>query len=136
MIRFFLVLATLLLLGAGDPPPALDRLHRADGALLVPDHFLRGWDPVTVFFDHDTGPAAGGPEDAPERLVTLAPPQPGAWTWLDARTLQFRPAEPWTPLRRETVTVAGAQRDAGPAAARAGRRPRRRSGATRRPVCP
>ncbi len=107
MIRFFLVLATLLLLGAGDPPPALDRLHRADGALLVPDHFLRAWDPITVFFDHDAGPAAGGPEDAPERLLTLAPPQPGAWTWLDARTLQFRPAEPWTPLRRETVSVAG-----------------------------
>ena len=104
MTRFLFALAALLFLGAAGPP-ALDQLHRADGALLVPDRFLRAWDPITVFFDHDAGPAAGGPEDAPEQLLTLAPPQPGAWTWLGARTLQFRPAEAWTPLRRETVTL-------------------------------
>src|SRR5207249_3297133 len=55
---------------------------------------------VTVFFAKDVGPAKGGPEDHPERLVTLSPPHPGAFTWLDARTLQFRPAEPWPPLAR------------------------------------
>lgn len=96
-----------LLLVAAAAPPQLDKLQRADGALMVPDRFLRTWDPVTVFFDHDTGPAAGGPEDAPERLVTMQPAQPGAWTWLDARTLQFRPAEAWTPLRRVTVALNG-----------------------------
>src|SRR5207244_9794902 len=70
------------------------------GTVIVPDHFLRRWDPVTVFFAQDVGPAKGGPEDHPERLVTLSPPHPGAFTWLDARTLQFRPAEPWPPLAR------------------------------------
>jgi len=74
---------------------------------VVPDHFLRRWDPVTVFFPQPAGPA-GGPEDKPERLVRLTPAHPGAWTWLDARTLQFRPAEPWPPLQRFTVTAGGA----------------------------
>ena len=93
--------------GAAQVPPVLDRLHRADGAQVLPDRFLRRWDPVTVLFDHDAGPARGGPEDAPDRVVTLSPAKPGAWTWLGPRTLQFRPAEPWEPLRRETVTLNG-----------------------------
>ena len=94
-----------LLSAAAQMPPVLDRLQRADGAKLVPDRFLRRWDPVTVLFDSDTGPAAGGPEDAPDRLVTLTPPKPGAWTWLGPRTLQFRPTEPWEPLRRQLVRL-------------------------------
>ncbi len=89
------------------PAAQLDRLQRADGALVVPDRFLRRWDPVTVFFGRDTGPSAGGPEDAPERLVTISPPVPGAWQWLNARALQFRPTEPWTPLQRITLTAGG-----------------------------
>ena len=59
--------------------PQLDRLQRADGARVVPERFLRRWDPVTLFFDRDVGPANGGPEDAPERLVTMTPAQAGAW---------------------------------------------------------
>jgi hypothetical protein len=74
---------------------------------VVPDEFLRRWDPLTVFFAAPTGPAAGGPEDAPARYLELQPAQPGAYTWLDARTLQFRPAEPWPPLATITVKVEG-----------------------------
>lgn len=87
--------------------PQLDLLQRADGVQVVPDRFLRRWDPVTILLRTDTGPASGGPEDSPERVVTMDPLHPGAWTWLGPRTLQFRPAEPWQPLRRETVTVGG-----------------------------
>ncbi len=78
--------------------PSLDQLRRADDATIVPDRFLRSWDPVTLFFDHDVGPALGGPEDHPERLVTMSPPTAGAWQWLGGRALQFRPADPWKPL--------------------------------------
>jgi len=46
-------------------PQPLDVARRADGATLVPDRFLRRWDPVTVFFSSDQGPAQGGPEDSP-----------------------------------------------------------------------
>ena len=89
-------------------PPVLDQLRRADGAQVLPDRFLRRWDPVTILFDRDTGPATGGPEDAPARLVTLDPPQPGAWTWLGARTLQFRPTEAWKPLAPVDVKLGSA----------------------------
>jgi uncharacterized protein YfaS (alpha-2-macroglobulin family) len=75
------------------------------GASIVPDKFLRRWDPVTIFFDHDVGPAHGGPEHAPERLVTVTPPVVGAFAWLGPRTLQFRPAEPWPALTRYTWHV-------------------------------
>jgi hypothetical protein len=55
-------------------PAAADRrgaktASRRAGTVVVPDHFLRRLDPVSVFFDHDLGPAAGGPEDQPARLV-------------------------------------------------------------------
>ncbi len=111
MIRPALALLAALALpalGRAQAPPQLDRLQRADGTRVVPDHFLRRWDPVTVLFPAATGPAAGGAEDAPERFATLSPPKPGAWTWLTPTTLQFRPTDPWEPLRRETVTVGGA----------------------------
>jgi hypothetical protein len=77
------------------------------GPRVVPDRLLRRWDPVTVFFASDLGPGKGGPEDRPERFVTIEPAQPGAYGWLDARTLQFRPAEPWPALTRFRVTPAG-----------------------------
>jgi uncharacterized protein YfaS (alpha-2-macroglobulin family) len=77
------------------------------GTVIVPDRFLRRWDPVTIFFDRDLGPAKGGPEDQPGKLVTMTPAQPGAFEWLDARTLQFRPADPWPSLTRFTWRVEG-----------------------------
>lgn len=114
----FLALALALPAAAGatDPAPV-----RPPGAVLVPDHFLRSWDPVTLFFDADAGPAAGGPEDDPGRVVKMTPAHPGVFTWLNARTLQFRPAVPWPPMgrfdfvlgdrRAELVTLmAGAER--------------------------
>ncbi|MFT5534275.1 MAG: hypothetical protein ACI802_002521 [Candidatus Paceibacteria bacterium] len=73
------------------PPP---------GASVIPDKFLRRWDPVTFFFDAPTGPAQGGPEREAQRYVSMTPARPGVFTWLDAKTLQFRPVEPWPALSR------------------------------------
>ncbi|MEO7793211.1 MAG: alpha-2-macroglobulin family protein, partial [Thermoanaerobaculia bacterium] len=95
--------SSLLVLAA----PGVAQVGKAGTTTVVPDQFLRRWDPLTVFFAAPTGPAAGGPEDAPARYVQLQPEQPGAFTWLDARTLQFRPAEPWPPLATVTVKVSG-----------------------------
>ncbi len=91
--------------GAAAPRRGVKPAGRRAGTVVVPDHFLRRWDPVTVFFDHDLGPAAGGPEDQPARWVKMTPSHPGAFRWLDARTLQFTPAEPWPPLARFTWTT-------------------------------
>jgi alpha-2-macroglobulin len=90
-------------------PPQASRPAAPGGTIVVPDRFLRRWDPVTLFFDSDKGPAHGGPEDHPERLVVMTPQHPGAFQWLDARTLQFRPAEPWPPIARVFLAVGGSK---------------------------
>jgi len=70
------------------------------GTVVIPDRFLRRWDAVTLFFDNNVGKHAGTPGDAPERFVQVSPAHPGAFTWIDEHTLQFRPADPWPPLKR------------------------------------
>ncbi|MFB4203400.1 alpha-2-macroglobulin [Arhodomonas sp. KWT2] len=104
--RLFLALAALLICQALAPaaaaPPA-----RPDGAVIVPGDFLRRWDPVTLFFDAARGPEDGGPEAHPGEYVTVSPAHPGAYTWLDAHTLQFRPAEPWPALSAFTWRFEG-----------------------------
>ena len=112
-LALFALLAPLVLSPATatqpdtSTPAPLDQVKRPAGALLVPEHFMRQWDPVTVFFDGEAGPAKGGPEDHPERLVQMSPSHPGAFTWLDSHTLQFRPAIAWPPMGRFTWTVQG-----------------------------
>jgi alpha-2-macroglobulin len=104
LFTYFLCIIILVfaLENAGAEPPAQSDIRPvgATGTVIIPDHFLRRWDPVTIFFAWDIGPAKGGPEDQPQRLVSLSPKHPGSFTWLDARTLQFRPAEPWPSLAR------------------------------------
>ena len=73
MLLLCLILLLPCIAHAESMPPPLDQVQRADGALVVPDHFLRSWDPVTVFFPADTGPTQAGPEDHPEHFVTLHP---------------------------------------------------------------
>jgi len=102
---------------AGDAPKAPPPYVPADsgerpkgkGPQLLPDRFLRGYDPVTVWFDSDAGPARGAADDG-AALLKIAPAWPGAWFWSDRRTLQFRPAEPWSPLARFAVEAAGQKR--------------------------
>ncbi|MBI5165314.1 MAG: alpha-2-macroglobulin [Magnetospirillum sp.] len=105
--RLLALLALVLALAAPVAAAAADTVRRPAGAALVPDRFLRSWDPVTIFFESDAGPAKGGPEDRPERLVTMTPAHPGAFTWLDSRTLQFRPAVAWPPMGRFQFQVQG-----------------------------
>ena len=74
-------------------------------SVIVPDRFLRTWDTVTIFFSQNLGKGANQAEDAATRFVTLKPSHPGAYTWLDKQTLQFKPAEPWPPLTRFGFTL-------------------------------
>ena len=108
--RIFLLLGLLV----AGPVLAQDAgsnqiVRQPAGTIIVPDQFLRRWDPVTVFFSHDLGKPGGVAEDAPQRFVTMQPPQPGAWTWLNTRTLQFRPATPWPPLSQFVFDVKDGQ---------------------------
>lgn len=106
LLAFFLLFVSLPL--RAEPQTTFDSLRRADGARVVPEKFLRSFDPITVFFDGDSGPKSGGPEDAHEKFVTLSPEPAGDWRWIGARALQFRPAEPWKPLSRVEVKAANA----------------------------
>lgn len=74
---------------------------------IVPDRFLRGYDPVTVFYDSPVGPTRGGPADGPGEFLTVVPPVPGEYRWLDARTIQFLPAVPWPALKDFRIQARG-----------------------------
>ncbi|TBY51352.1 alpha-2-macroglobulin [Rhizobium leguminosarum] len=116
LIALALASSTLISSGhaqQGAPSPALDVLQRADGVKIVPERFLRAYDPVTIFFATDTGPATGGAEDSPERFVTMEPAVSGAWQWLGPRALQFRPADKWQPLARVKVKMLDHDKGAG-----------------------
>ena len=76
-------------------------------ATVVPEIFLRGYDPVTVFFPEDTGQQAGELADDPGALLQIEPHHPGEYRWLDAKTLQFLPTVRWPALRRFEITVNG-----------------------------
>jgi uncharacterized protein YfaS (alpha-2-macroglobulin family) len=92
-----------------EAPPVFDRAQRADGARIAPDRFLRAYDPLTIFFPGDTGPKNGGPEDLAARYASITPQPAGEWRWVGPRALQFRPAEPWTPLSRIVVKSGSAE---------------------------
>ena len=105
----FLFAALLAFAFAGElRAQNFDTPRRANGVRVTPEKFLREWDPLTIFFDADAGPKNGGAADAPDKFATIAPQPSGEWRWLGPRALQFRPAEPWTPLARFTVKAAGA----------------------------
>ncbi|WP_455210458.1 Ig-like domain-containing protein [Kaarinaea lacus] len=100
-ILLYYVLTANAVVGAAQPylqlPPE-DTVTAPQGSQIVPNTFLRRWDPVTIFFAEDIGPKSPQAEDQAARFVTLSPSHPGAYTWINQRTLQFRPVEPWPPL--------------------------------------
>ncbi|MBI2840119.1 MAG: hypothetical protein HYX75_17525 [Acidobacteria bacterium] len=77
---------------------------------IIPETFVRGYDPVTVFFAGATGPGTDVPEDHPEKYVKVSPSHPGEFRWIDPSTLIFKPAVPWPPLMRFRWTAGSTTR--------------------------
>lgn len=90
-------------------PADLGQRPQGGDAKVLPESFLRGFDPITVYFGSDQVADRATADDGPKRLK-LTPEWPGAWTWVDRRTLQFRPAEPWPALARFQVDAQGARK--------------------------
>jgi uncharacterized protein YfaS (alpha-2-macroglobulin family) len=105
------VAAAVVGVAFADTYVAADRVVRAPPAKteVLPERFLRGFDPITVTFVNDVS-AGPGPADDISKLIEMRPSWPGAWTFLDRRTAQFRPAEAWAPLQRFEVKSQGASR--------------------------
>ena len=78
-----------------------------EGVTVVPEIFLRSYDPVTVFFPEEARTSADEPADDPGELFQIEPDHPGEYQWLDAKTLQFFPTVRWPAMRRFTITVNG-----------------------------
>jgi len=102
-----LALLAVLPVAAQDYRPA-DESQRPEGGStrILPEQFLRGFDPVTVYFSGNEGPGKR-PADDGEKLLKITPAWPGQYFWADKKTLQFRPAEPWPPLQRFAFEASG-----------------------------
>ncbi|MBN2354429.1 MAG: hypothetical protein JXD23_17795 [Spirochaetales bacterium] len=98
--------------GRGFSPVSsgLEETLRSKGVVIIPETFLRGYDPITVFYARSVGPAAGGPLDNPGDLLSVSPAVPGEYRFVDARTVQFLPAVAWPALKNFTVKARGASR--------------------------
>src|SRR5436305_10521458 len=53
---------------------------RGNGVRILPEQFLRGYDPVTAYFAADQINARGPADDGAQRLK-ISPSWPGAWSW-------------------------------------------------------
>jgi alpha-2-macroglobulin len=77
--------------------------QRSLATQLLPEQFLRGFDPITLSYSNDQVPAKAAADDGAGRLK-LVPAWPGQYFWVDRRTLQFRPAEAWPALARFQIS--------------------------------
>jgi hypothetical protein len=107
LLFLFMFFGVFLLFGEQERERGIDHELGKTKVTVVPDMVLRGYDPITVFFPGQRGPAGGGPVDRPGDLFRLTPGHPGETRWVDGRTLQFLPTTAWPALERYTVQVEG-----------------------------
>ncbi|MBD3315306.1 MAG: hypothetical protein GF344_05930, partial [Chitinivibrionales bacterium] len=82
--------------------------RNVDGKVaILPQTFLREYDPVTVFFKKNQVDTAVAVEDSPSGYMKIEPRHPGEYIWIDTKTLEFRPTIPWPPTKQFTVTAEG-----------------------------
>ncbi len=79
--------------------------------VILPESFLREYDPVTAFFASRKNNEAPGPADNGDRYMKLSPHHPGEYVWIDNKTLEFRPTIPWPPVSRFTVKADGVRKE-------------------------
>ncbi len=105
------LIALVVLVPALAQSPTVPPVGAGKGKTIVlPESFLRGYDPITIFFSGDTGPKGGGAEDQPQKVLRMEPEVPGEFRWVDARTLLFKPAVPWPALERYRIIAGGVEK--------------------------
>lgn len=84
--------------------------QKKNAAKILPESFLREYDPVTVFFPKKKKSGELGPENHGERYMKISPSHPGEYVWIDDKTLEFRPTIPWPPVSHFTVKAGRAEK--------------------------
>lgn len=108
--KLLLILSVCSLGAQAQYRPGDQGQRPASGALSVlPEQFLRGFDPISVYFPSDQVGDKAHADDGPKRL-RISPEWPGAYAWVDKRTLQFRPSEPWPALARFAIEAGGSRK--------------------------
>ncbi|MBP7653394.1 hypothetical protein KA977_08220, partial [Candidatus Dependentiae bacterium] len=62
---------------------------------VLPEKFLREYDPVTIFFRVSQKKEAPCSEDNPSKYIITDFKQSGEYRWIDDKTLQLRPESQW-----------------------------------------
>ncbi|NLE00720.1 MAG: hypothetical protein GX640_12700, partial [Fibrobacter sp.] len=118
--RFYGILASLIMVISAfqtvlsDPyeyaPADRGKFEPKSGTAILPQSFLREYDPVTVFFTGKRGPEKTGSEDNGEQYLKIIPKHPGEYIWIDEKTLEFRPTIPWPPVSHFNIEADGVKK--------------------------
>ncbi|MDB9744174.1 MG2 domain-containing protein, partial [Fibrobacterales bacterium] len=77
---------------------------------ILPQKFLREYDPVTFFLKSNVGKKGGTPENYANKFVSISPKHPGEYIWLDSKTLEFRPTVAWPPIQEFKIKMGGSNK--------------------------
>lgn len=113
LISFLTLITVLVSLSSADPDkpysyvPA-DRGRSNQGqngeVSILPDRFLREYDPVTFFFNKERSKEEETVEEFAKQNIKLTPKHPGEFIWIDNKTLEFRPVIPWPPIENFDIS--------------------------------
>lgn len=108
-------LAALLYGQSSEPysykPADRSRLQLSSGGItIVPERFLREYDPVTFFFQRGRAKDKVMVEEFASKHISMEPSHPGEFVWIDNKTLEFRPVVPWPPIEMFLITCDGTEK--------------------------
>lgn len=81
------------------------------GVSIVPDRFLREYDPITFFFQREKAKNDMTVEEFAAKHISISPQHPGEFVWIDNKTLEFRPVIPWPPIESFKVSCEGTDKN-------------------------
>ena len=101
-VMFFqLIMITAILQAAPYeyiPADNINTIFSSQGLSILPEKFLREYDPITIFFEKSATTGAPRSEDNPQKYIQTNFKFAGEFRWIDNKTLQFRPASEWPAL--------------------------------------
>lgn len=92
-------------------PADRSRFHVSSGGItIMPDRFLREYDPVTFFFQRQRARDNVTVEEFASKHISIEPSHPGEFVWIDNKTLEFRPVVPWPSIETFLIICDGTEK--------------------------